>query len=49
MRTAEHAAPDRILLHISDTHLRAHGSRLFDVIDSAERLGRAFDFGQRSR
>lgn len=42
MRTAEHAAPERVLLHISDTHLRAHGSRLFDVIDSAERLGRAF-------
>ncbi|WP_375383745.1 phosphodiesterase [uncultured Microbacterium sp.] len=42
MPTAEHAPPERVLLHISDTHLRAHGSRLFDLIDSAERLGRAF-------
>ncbi|WP_396657378.1 phosphodiesterase [Microbacterium sp.] len=39
MRRAEYPEPDRILLHISDTHLRAAGSRLFDVIDAAERLG----------
>jgi 3',5'-cyclic AMP phosphodiesterase CpdA len=42
MRTAEYAAPERVLLHISDTHLRAHGSRLFDLIDSRDRLARAF-------
>ena len=42
MRTAEYAAPERVLLHISDTHLRSHGSRLFDLIDSRERLARAF-------
>ncbi|GAA2006688.1 phosphodiesterase [Microbacterium ulmi] len=41
MRAAEYAAPDRVLVHLSDTHLRAHGSRLFDEIDSAERLARA--------
>ncbi|MFE1644552.1 phosphodiesterase [Microbacterium sp. P01] len=41
MRTAEYAAPDRVLLHISDTHLRDHGSKLFDVIDSTDRLDRA--------
>ncbi len=38
MRTAEYPAPDRILLHLSDTHLRARGSRLFDSVDSAARL-----------
>ena len=41
MRTAEYPAPDRILLHLSDTHLRAGGSRLFDRIDSAAALTRA--------
>ncbi|GAA2970761.1 3',5'-cyclic AMP phosphodiesterase CpdA [Microbacterium terrae] len=41
MRTAEYPAPDRILLHISDTHLRADGTRIFDVVDGAERLERA--------
>lgn len=41
MRSTEHPAPDRILLHLSDTHLRAEGSRLFDLIDGAERLTRA--------
>jgi Icc protein len=41
MRTAEYPAPDRILLHLSDTHLRAAGSRLFDLVDSTERLTRA--------
>jgi len=40
MRAAEYPAPERTLLHISDTHLRAHGSRLFDSIDSAQRLER---------
>lgn len=38
MRTAEYPAPERILLHLSDTHLRAGGSQLFDVVDAAERL-----------
>ena len=41
MRTAEYPAPERVLLHLSDTHLRAQGSRLFDVIDARDRLGRA--------
>ncbi|TDN92348.1 phosphodiesterase [Microbacterium sp. BK668] len=41
MRTAEYPAPERILLHLSDTHLRAAGSRLFDRVDSAERLAQA--------
>ncbi|WP_137843917.1 phosphodiesterase [Microbacterium sp. 2FI] len=41
MRTAEHPAPERVLLHISDTHLRAGGSRLFDLVDGADRLARA--------
>ena len=43
MRAPEYAAPDRVLLHISDTHLRAPGSRLFDRLDGAERLGRALE------
>ncbi|WP_194411120.1 phosphodiesterase [Microbacterium cremeum] len=43
MRTAEYAAPERILLHVSDTHLRAGGSRLFDAIDGAQRLARALE------
>lgn len=43
MRTAEYAAPERILLHVSDTHLRAGGSRLFDTVDGAQRLARALD------
>lgn len=41
MPSAEHPNPERVLLHISDTHLRAHGSRLFDLVDGAERLARA--------
>jgi Icc protein len=41
MRTAEYPAPERILLHLSDTHLRAGGSRLFDLVDAADRLSRA--------
>ena len=40
MHTAEYPAPDRTLLHLSDTHLRAPGARLFDVIDGAERMQR---------
>lgn len=38
MRTAEHREPQRTLLHISDTHLRAGGDRLFDLVDGAETL-----------
>lgn len=39
MRTAEYPAPERVLLHISDTHLRAASTpRLFDVVDGALRL-----------
>jgi Icc protein len=41
MRSAEYPAPERVLLHLSDTHLRAEGSRLFDLVDGAERLSRA--------
>lgn len=41
MRAAEYHAPERVLVHLSDTHLRAAGSRLYDEIDSAERLSRA--------
>jgi 3',5'-cyclic AMP phosphodiesterase CpdA len=43
MRSAEYPAPERVLLHLSDTHLRAHGSRLFDLVDAAERLAQALD------
>lgn len=41
MRTAEYPAAERVLLHLSDTHLRAAGSRLFDVVDAREHLARA--------
>lgn len=41
MRTAEYPAPERVLLHLSDTHLRAAGSRLFDLVDAREHLARA--------
>lgn len=41
MRTAEYPAPERVLLHLSDTHLRADAPLLFDAIDGRERLGRA--------
>lgn len=43
MRTPEYAAAERVLLHLSDTHLRAPGPRLFDRIDGASRLARAFE------
>ncbi|WP_439592172.1 phosphodiesterase [Microbacterium sp.] len=43
MRTAEYPAPEQILLHLSDTHLRARGSRLFDLVDGTDRLGRTLD------
>ena len=41
MRTAEYPAPERVLLHLSDTHLRAAGSRLFDLVDARDHLSRA--------
>jgi 3',5'-cyclic AMP phosphodiesterase CpdA len=41
MRTAEYPAPERILLHLSDTHIRAAGSKLFDRVDATDRLARA--------
>ena len=44
MRPAEHPAPERILLHISDTHLRAASTpRLFEALDGAAQLTRALD------
>jgi 3',5'-cyclic AMP phosphodiesterase CpdA len=43
MRTAEYPAPERVLLHVSDTHLRAAGSRLFDLLDAREQLARALE------
>ncbi len=43
MRTAEYPAPERVLLHLSDTHLRATGSRLFDAVDAHDRLKRALE------
>jgi len=41
MRQAEYAAPERVLLHLSDTHLRAAGSRLFDLVDATAQLRKA--------
>src|SRR6478609_6954521 len=42
MRPAEYPAPERILLHISDTHLRAASTpRLFGALDGAAQLARA--------
>lgn len=41
MRTAEYPEAERVLLHLSDTHLRAAGSRLFDVVDARDHLARA--------
>lgn len=44
MRQAEHPPAERVLLHISDTHLRASTTPLlFDRIDGAVRLERALD------
>ena len=41
MRRAEHPAADKILLHISDTHLRADGPMLFGDVDGAAHLASA--------
>jgi 3',5'-cyclic-AMP phosphodiesterase len=41
MRYAEHPRPERVLLHLSDTHLRAHGARLYGSVDAESFLARA--------
>ncbi len=41
MRHAEYPSAERVLLHLSDTHLRAPGSRLFDLVDATARLTQA--------
>jgi 3',5'-cyclic AMP phosphodiesterase CpdA len=41
MRYAEYPKAERILLHLSDTHLRAFGARLYDSVDSEAYLARA--------
>lgn len=43
MRRAEHPAAERILLHLSDTHLRAGIPHLFDSVDGVAGLTRALD------
>lgn len=43
MPAAEYPAPERVLLHLSDTHLRAGPELLFDLVDGRERLARALD------
>ena len=43
MRPAEHPAPERILLHISDTHLLAGGGKLYDRVSSEQHLRTLFD------
>lgn len=43
MRMAEHPAPERVLLHLSDTHLRAGDSRIWNAVSGAEHLARALD------
>ena len=42
IRTAEYPRPDHFLLHLSDTHLLAHGERLYDRVDSAAHLASLF-------
>jgi 3',5'-cyclic AMP phosphodiesterase CpdA len=41
MRYAEYPKPERVLLHLSDTHLLAHGSRLYGSVDAEAYLQRA--------
>lgn len=43
MRTGEHPAAERVLLHLSDTHLRAPGPLLFDRVDGERRLQQALE------
>lgn len=40
-RHAEYPRPDRVLIHLSDTHLRDVGGRLYDRVDSEAFLRRA--------
>ncbi len=41
MRYAEYPRAERVLLHLSDTHLRAGGAPLYDDVDSEAYLARA--------
>jgi 3',5'-cyclic AMP phosphodiesterase CpdA len=41
MRAGEYPAAERVLLHLSDTHLRAPGPKLFDRVDGLRLLERA--------
>lgn len=41
--TAAHARPDHFILHMSDTHLLAGDRRLYNIVDSAERLQTLFE------
>jgi 3',5'-cyclic AMP phosphodiesterase CpdA len=41
MRYSEYPRAERVLLHLSDTHLRAGGTRLYDSVDSEAYLARA--------
>ncbi len=43
MRRAEYPAAERILLHLSDTHLRGPGPQLFDSVDGEASLTAALD------
>ncbi|HWI32353.1 MAG TPA: phosphodiesterase [Microbacterium sp.] len=42
-RQAEHPRPERVLLHISDTHLRDAGGKLYDRVDSESYLRRTIE------
>ncbi|WP_460776370.1 phosphodiesterase [Microbacterium sp. GXF7504] len=41
MRKAEYPAAERVLLHLSDTHLRAPGPQLFGTVDGRAHLAQA--------
>lgn len=43
MRYAEYPRAERVLLHLSDTHLRAEGALLYDSVDSEAYLTRALE------
>ncbi|MDQ1110919.1 Icc protein [Microbacterium testaceum] len=43
MRYAEYPRAERVLLHLSDTHLRAGGAPLYDDVDSEAYLARAVE------
>ena len=42
IRTAEHPRPDHFLLHLSDTHLLAGGSKLYGSVNAAAHLADLF-------